>query len=126
MESLLFAEYEAADDVPICSVPECGRIVYAQERCRYHYDRYRRSDDFVRVRPNDGGVRPGQRINFQSLRLYAVVAMYAGLTSVKDVKAWNQEDAVERFLKTFPKYKVIGVGQLGGSGHPFKWLEEEE
>lgn len=54
-------------------------------------------------------------------RSFVVIATdERGNWRVKDVTAVSHVEAERKYKKVFP-YQVIGVGLLGGSGHPIKW-----
>ncbi len=59
-------------------------------------------------------------------RLWVVLARDVGnLWRVREVRANTADQAVSKYNNIFD-YEVMGVGLLGGSGHPVQWMTDGE
>lgn len=114
-----------ADLVPICRVPDCGRIVYVlkDQLCQKHYVRYLKHGDTETVLK--AGARAGSFLpTHTGTRLFGVIATYGdgSIWTIKDVKASSPDVATDYHARVLPDSRVLAVGLLGGSGHALKWM----
>jgi len=59
-------------------------------------------------------------------RLWAILARDVHNTwRVREVRANSADQAVSKYSNIFD-YEVVGVGLLGGSGHPVQWMRDGE
>ncbi len=59
-------------------------------------------------------------------RLWVILARdVANQWRVREVKANTADQAATKYSNIFD-YEVVGVGLLGGSGHPIQWLTDGE
>ena len=64
--------------------------------------------------------------DYRAPRLWVILARDDGNTwRVREVRAYSHEHAAQKYSNIFD-YEVVGVGLLGGSGHPVNWLRNGE
>ena len=60
-------------------------------------------------------------------RLWVILARDdANTWRVREVRAETADQAAVKYNNIFSTYEVVGVGLLGGSGHPVGWLRNGE
>ncbi len=68
----------------------------------------------------------GRPVGYQAPRLWVVLARDIKNTwRVREVRAYSPDHAAQKYNNIFD-YEVVGVGLLGGSGHPVQWLRNGE